>query len=133
MRASFELSQYDENLIYIYIYFFRFFDTVYKFHRQSATSRETRVQAFAVGGPGAISIQAPPTNERERKPFEGRRPAGRAMPPRDSGESASESLCHLRVGSQPQCYSLRYLRRTTTRYRCPSRSPPEDLTSAFNR
>lgn len=50
------------------------------------------------------AIEVPSVNERERKAFEGRRPAGRAGVARVSDESVRVSLCHLRVGTRQRCY-----------------------------
>jgi len=54
--------------------------------------------------PERSAIDVPSINERERKAFEGRRPAGRAGVARVSGESVRVSLCHLRVGTRQRCY-----------------------------
>jgi len=54
--------------------------------------------------PERSATDVPSINERERKAFEGRRPAGRAGVARVSGESVRVSLCHLRVGTRQRCY-----------------------------
>lgn len=72
--------------------------------REDSISFVERREHAARARETATPTCAPSVNERERKAFEGRRPAGRAGVARVSGESVRVSLCHLRVGTRQRCY-----------------------------